>query len=186
MPPGDQGEPPLHQPGGERPGIGHDLGRVLAEGGLGGQLQHHRLAGDGVDRAGRPGRPGKTALSTASAMLGAAEDHPAPGSAHGLVGGEGHEVGVGHGAGVDPGGDQAGEVGHVDEQQRPHVGGDVGEGGEVELARVGAVAGDDHPRPDLGGAGTDLVVVDRPVLAVDGVSVEAVELAREVGRASRG
>ena len=57
--------------------------------------------------------------------------------------------------------DQAGEVGHVgEEQQRSDLVGDLAERGEVPHARVGRGAGHDHLRPVLAREGADLVHVD--------------------------
>ena len=59
------------------------------------------------------------------AMLLLAQDHAAPGAPEGLVGGGGDHVGIGHGGGVEPGGHQAGDVGHVHEEVGPHLVGDL-------------------------------------------------------------
>ena len=78
--------------------------------------------------------------------------------------GGGDHVGVGHGVGVQPGGDQAGEVCHVDQEVGVDTVGDLPELGEVELTWVGGPAGHDHLRPVLLGECGDLVVVDGAVL----------------------
>jgi hypothetical protein len=57
--------------------------------------------------------------------------------------------------------DEAGEVRHVDPQQRADLVGDLAEAREVELARVGRPAGDDDLRLVLDGEALDLVHVDR-------------------------
>ena len=102
------------------------------------------------------------------------------------MGGERDEVGVRHRRRVGAARDQAGEVRHVDKQQRAHVAGDVLEGGEVEEARVRAVAGDDQRRGHLVGARAHLVVVDAAVGVADRVRLEVVELAAEVHRRAVG
>ena len=58
-----------------------------------------------------------------------------------------HNVGVRDGAGVQAGGNKAGEVGHIYPQFRPHLVGNGAEGREVLVARVGGPAGDNHLRP---------------------------------------
>ena len=73
-------------------------------------------------------------------------------------------------------GDEAGEVRHVDHQLRADRVGDLAEGGEVEVARVGRAAGDDHLRPVLVGEPRDLVHVDEVVLAAHVVGDDLVEL----------
>ncbi len=56
--------------------------------------------------------------------------------------------------------DQPGDVGHVCHQQRRHFVGDLPELGEVDLARVRAIAAQDHLRPQLAGLGPHAVEVD--------------------------
>ena len=90
------------------------------------------------------------------------------------------DIGVRDRVGVLAGGDEAGEVGHVDHQLGADRVGDLAEGGEVELARVGGPAGDDQRRPVLLGEARDLVHVDPQVLAADVVGDRVVELAGDV------
>ena len=71
----------------------------------------------------------------------------------------------GHRVRVQPGGDEAGEVRHVDHQQRADLVGDRAEALEVEEARVGRPAGEQQLRPALLGDPLDLVHVDPVVLA---------------------
>ena len=81
---------------------------------------------------------------------------------------------------MDAAGDEAGEVGHVDDEQRAGLVGDVAHAGEVEDARIGAASADD----DLGlfaqGDGFELVVVDGFGVFADVVGDDLVELAGEV------
>ena len=86
----------------------------------------------------------------------------------------------GHRARVQAGGDQPGEVGHVDQQQRADLVGDLAERGEVELARVGGPAGDDHLRLALLGEPRDLVHVDPVSSRRRPVRRDVVEPARDV------
>ncbi len=94
--------------------------------------------------------------------------------------GGGDDLRVGHGRRVDSGGDEAGEVGHVDDEQRSDLVGDLAHAGEVEDARIGAASADD----DLGffghGDGFEFVVVDGFGIFADGVGRDLVELAGEV------
>ena len=64
--------------------------------------------------------------------------HPAARPAQRLVGRRRDQVGVRERARVDAGRDEAGDVGHVDEQQRADVGGDRGHPLEVPDPRIGA------------------------------------------------
>ena len=66
----------------------------------------------------------------------------------------------GHRVGVHAGGDEAGDVGDVGHQQGAALVGDLAEGGEVDGARVGAVAADDELGPVLQRQRAHLVVVD--------------------------
>ena len=84
------------------------------------------------------------------------------------------------------GGDEPGEVGHVDEQLRADRVGDLAEGGEVEVARIGGPAGDDHLRLVLVGEPLDLLHVAAQVLAADVVGDDVVEPARRRSASSRG
>ena len=110
--------------------------------------------------SGPPWLPGKIERLMSAFELLAAEDQPAAGTAEGLVDGRRDDVGVLDRVRVLAGGDEAGEVGHVDHQLRADRVGDLAEGGEVELARVGRPAGDDQLRPVLLGEPRDLVHVD--------------------------
>ena len=130
--------------------------------------------------SGPPCWPGKTERSIVLGELLAAEDHPAARAAEGLVDRGGDDVGVLDRVRVLAGGDEAGEVGHVDHQLRADRVGDLAERGEVELARVGRPAGDDHLRPVLVGEPRDLVHVAAVVLAAHVVGDDLVELARDV------
>jgi hypothetical protein len=73
---------------------------------------------------------------------------------------DGHDVGVGDRLGWTPAGDQAGDVGDVGGQIGADLLGDLGEGREVERARVSRCAGPDQPRSLLAGEAADLVHVD--------------------------
>ncbi|GMA91303.1 hypothetical protein GCM10025869_18320 [Homoserinibacter gongjuensis] len=72
------------------------------------------------------------------------------------------------------------EVRHVDPELGAHLVGDRPERREVELARVGRPAGDDHLRLHLEGGAAHLIHVDAERLGVDLVGVGLVELAGEV------
>src|SRR5690606_13364020 len=77
---------------------------------------------------------------------------------------------------VHAGGDQAGHVGHVDEQVGTDLVGDGAEAGEIQHLRVGGEAGNDHLRLVLDGQTLDFVVVDQ-ALIVDAVLHGVVQLA---------
>ena len=110
----------------------------------------------------------------------AAEDHAAARAAERLVDRRRDDVGVRDRARVLAGGDQAREMGHVDEEEGADRVGDLAERGEVEVARIGRPAGDDHLRLVLVGEPLDLLHVAAQVLAPDVVGDDVVELARDV------
>ena len=126
--------------------------------------------------SGPPWRPGNTVLSIAAASVRldrrevgrvdrrraarAAEDQAAARPAQGLVRGGRDDVRVRERARVDARRDEARDVGHVDEQQRPDAMGDLRHALEVDDPRIGRRAGDDHLGPDFAGLGLERVVVD--------------------------
>jgi hypothetical protein len=79
-------------------------------------------------------------------------------------------------------GDEAGEVGHVDHQERVHLSRDLRKGREVEDARVGAVAGDDHLGTELEGALPYRLHVEDARRLVDEIRLEVIDLAAEADR----
>ena len=81
---------------------------------------------------------------------------------------------------MQAGGDQAGEVGHIDHQVGADLVGDAPERGEVELTRVGRPAGQDGLRAVFPGQPLDLGHVDQVVLFAHVVGGDVVELAGEV------
>ena len=81
---------------------------------------------------------------------------------------------------MQAGRDQPGEVGHVDDQVRADLVGDLPEALEVQQARVRRPAGEDHLRPALVGDPLHLVHVDQARLAVDLVGGDVVQLAADV------
>ena len=110
-----------------------------------------------------------------------AEDHAAPGAAEGLVGSGGHYVGIRHRGGVEPHSHQASDMGHIHKQIGSHLVGDIGKGLEVDGARIGGGAGQEHAGPVLFGQIAHLVVVD-VALVVDAISHDIIVFSREVDR----
>ena len=115
-----------------------------------------------------------------------AQDHAAAGTAQGLVGGGGDNVGIGHGALVNASGDETGDVGHIDHEESADGISDLTELGEVDLAGIGGSAGKDHLGLALLRDAVDLVVVDHFGLIVEGVGDLMEVLAGDVDRAAVG
>ena len=119
---------------------------------------------------GPPWSPGNTAESIALACSSRHTIAPPARSAQRLVGREGDDVGVRDGVRVHPAGDEAGDVGHVEHQQRPHLVGDLAERLGLDEPRVRRRARDDEPRALGLGAVAHLVEVD-PLARVGPVEV---------------
>ena len=112
------------------------------------------------------------------------EDYAATGTAEGLVGRGGHNVGVLHGVVEQTGGDEAGGVGHVNPEDGPDAVGDLPHAGIVPLAGVGRGASDDELRALCEGDFLHLVVVDEAGVFPDAVGDGFIEDAGRVdGRA---
>ena len=158
--------PVSHQRGGERLGPGDRPLLALAELLGRGDPQGDGLGGDHVlERAAL--LAGEDRRVDLLGVLLAADDHPRAGTADRLVGRRRDDVGVGHGVRVDAGGDEAGEVGHVDHEEGADVVGDRPEALEVLDPRVGRPAGEEELRPALEGDPLDLVHVDQVGLGGD-------------------
>ena len=153
---------------------------ALPELGLGGELERDGLAGDHVlERAALlSGEHRGVELLRQCLVVG--EDDAAAGTAEGLVRRRRDHVGVRDGGGVQSGGDESGEVRHVDHEVCADLVGDATERGEVELAWVGGPAGQDQLRAMLTRETLDLVHVDEMVVLADVVRGDVVELAGEV------
>ena len=83
---------------------------------------------------------------------------------------------------MQAGGDQAGDVRHVDEEEGVRLVGDLAQTGEVDGARIGGRAGEDHAGLVLHGEAFDLVVVEAFGLGGDAVGHDVEEVAAEVHR----
>ncbi len=92
------------------------------------------------------------------------EDHAPTRTAQRLVRGGGGHMGMRERRGVFARGHQPGEMRHVDVQPGADAVGDLAHAGEIDLARDGRAAGDDHLGLVFLGQRLDLVVVQRVVL----------------------
>ena len=78
--------------------------------------------------------------------------------------------------------DKPGNVRHVDHEPRVCEFRDLCHAFEVNAARIGRAARDQHRWPDLSGLAFDGVVVEESRVAVDAVVVDFEPLPRDVGR----
>ena len=72
------------------------------------------------------------------------KDHAAARASERLVGRGGGDMGMREGGGVDAGCHKACEMGHIDMENGADLVGDLPEAGEIDDARIGGTAGDDH------------------------------------------
>ena len=130
---GDEIEAAREQGVGQRLGVFHGLGGVIAEGRLHRLAEADRLGGDDVHQRAAL-RAGEDAGVHFLGKFLLAQDHAAARAAQGLVSRGGDNVGIGHGALVLPARDQTGNVRHVDHEQRAVAMGNVGEFFKIERA----------------------------------------------------
>ena len=133
-------------------GVGAELGtQRLSEGdGLGGDDMHERAAL----------LAGEDSLVDGGGEILAADDEAGARSAQGFVRGGGGDVRVRHRRRMDAAGDQAGDVGHVEDVVRANLVCDLAHAGEVPEAGIGAASADDDLGLFADGDGFELVVVD--------------------------
>jgi hypothetical protein len=114
----------------------HNLSPVRLELGSGGFLQGHRDGGRGVIV--RPTLQGwKHRAIDGIGVFGLAQNHGATRPTQALVSGGHHHIGIGDGALMYPGDDEAGDMSDIGHEAGPNFPGDVAESLEVKLARVG-------------------------------------------------
>ena len=110
--------------------------------------------------SGPPWMPGKTARSTSLAYSALHRIRPPRGPRSVLCVVVVTKSATGTGLSCSPAATRPGVVGHVDEQLRAAVAGDLGELAVRDLARIGAGPGHDQLRLVLAGQRGDLVEVD--------------------------
>ena len=122
-------------------------------------LERHRLAGDDMHQR-TALQAGKNRRVDRFLVLGLHQDDAAARAAQRLVCGGGDDIGMRYRIRIDPGGDQAGVMRHIDHEDCADGFGHPGETGEVNLQRVGGSAGDDQLRLVFMRQGFHAVVVD--------------------------
>jgi len=143
--------------------------------------QSHRLGRDHVlERAAL--ETGKDLLVDVLPEPLLAEDQTAAWATQGLVSGGRDDVRVRHGRGVDPRGDEPGDVRHVHDEHRANLVGDALERREIDDARVGATAADQDARPLPARDVAHLVIVDAARVLAHAVVRRAEQRPRKVHR----
>src|SRR5207244_5125313 len=94
--------------------------------------------------------------------------------------------GVGPRARVRTADNEPGEVGNDDHQRATDAIGDLAEAAEVDYARIGRTAGDDHLRPVLRREPLDLVEIDAVVVTAHAIGHHVEPLAGEIYRRAVG
>ena len=182
VPPVTSRTPLRSKPVGEGPGVVHDPGRIVGEGGAAGFGQGHGLGRHHVGQ--RTAEDHRAPFVHVGGVLLRAQHQATPRAAQRLVRRRGHDVGVGNRVEI-PGehlsGHQPGEVGHVDHEGGTDLVGDVGQDGEVGVPRIGRVPGHEHQRAELPGLGGDGPVVEEAGGGIDPVAGLVEQLSRDVG-----
>src|SRR5699024_6302259 len=127
------------------------------------------------------GEDGGVELFVELGVAAGGQNQAAARAAQGLVGGGGDDVGMRQGAGVLAASDEAGDVGHVDEEPGADGVGNLAHAGPVDGARVGGKTTNEHFRLMFVGEALDLVVVEQAGVGVDAVLDGVVLAPGEVG-----
>ena len=157
---GHQLHSPLHKAVRQGGGIFHHLLLVGLELRLERLPQGHRLGGDDMHQRAALGAGENGGVELLGKVFVVGQQHAAPGPPEGLMGSGGHHMGVGHGRGVQPGGHQPRDMGHIHPQVGPHLVRDGPEPLEVNDPWIGGGPGDNHAGPALLGHPFQRVVVD--------------------------
>ena len=176
-----QAEALLGQGLGERRSIAHDLLGVALKGRIGGFAEGHGLAGNGMFE-GPTLQTGEDRLVDRRGVLGLGEDATTTRTTKGLVGGERDDVGVRNRVRMHPAGDEPGDMGGIEHEQRANLVGDGPDGFGIDDARVCSCPGDDHLGALTQRRLADLVVVDPLIGGRDAIGHEVVEETRDVDR----
>ena len=104
---------------------------------------------------------------------------PPRGPSQGLVCRRRHDVHVGHRAGVDPGGNEAGDVGDVRHHDSAGFPPDPGEALEIDQARIGGGAAEQEFGPVALRQVGDFIVIEPAAPGVDPVRHRLVKPARD-------
>ena len=172
-------QPDSCKSGGERFRVGEHLFLIRDEFRRGGVAETDGLRRDDVHERSALGA-GEHDFVDIGSEFRFAKNHAAARAAEGFVGGRGDDIGPIARVGMHTGGDQAGEVGHVDQENGADRIGHLTEAGEIDDARIGAAAGDDHFRLVFLGQARELVVIDTLIFFADAIGDHFIELAGKI------
>ena len=115
-----------------------------------------------------------------------AHDDTAPGSAEGLVGGGGYDIGIGYGAWIFAAGYEACEVSHIHHEEGSHFVGNGCHSFKVDDSGVSAGAADNEFRTDFFGCLFHSFVVQKFIFFTDTVGNDIEVVAGNIDRAAVG
>ena len=172
-------KPCVHQALRQGARVGHHLLLVLHEFRLHGFQEADRLGRHHVHQRSAL-HAGEDRLVDGRAEFLLRQDDAGARTAQRLVRGGGDDVGVLAGVGMQARGHQSGDVRHVHQEDGAHGIGNLAEAREIESARIGAGAGDDHLGLVLLRQALQFVVIDALVFLAHAVGDHLVRLAGEV------
>ena len=181
----DYAEARIHQALRQGARVGHHLLLVLHESRLHGFQETHRLGCHHVHQRSAL-HSGKDHFVDGRAELLLRQNEPGARPTQGLMRGRGYDVRVLAGIGMQTGCHQPGDVGHIDEEDCAHGVGDLAKAREVDDARIGAGARDNHLGLVFLRQPLHFVVIDALVFLAYVVGHHLVRLAREVQRVAVG
>ncbi len=166
---------------GEGLGIGLNLLLVSLEGRLHGLGEANGLGGDDVhERAALT--PGEDRAVEGLFVLLLGKDEAAARTAEGLVRGRGNKVAMRDRVGVEPGGNEPGDVGDVGEDVGVHAAGDLRHPLEINFPRVGRGTDGDHLRLFAFGLLGQAIVIDMAGFGVHPVVDDIIQFPGEIHR----
>ena len=159
--------------------FGHGV-LIRAEFRLQGLAQRYGLRRDHMHQraALTAGENGRINLAGDGLVVG--KDQAAARAAQRLMGGSGGDIGKADGRRMLARGDQASDMRHIHHQIRAAFIGDFAEAPEIDCARIGRCARDDHARPMLHGQRAHLLIVDQTGFRIAAVGDNVVKLAGEI------
>ena len=165
---GNQDKAVFHQPGSQRLRIFQQLCLVFFKIGAHRFLQGHCFGCNHMHQRAAL-NAGKNCLVDRLGMFGPAKDHAATRPTQGLVGGRGHDVGVGDRAGMQAGCDQSGDMRHIDHEQDSQFLGDFTNAFKINNPRISAGAGHNDVRSVFPRQPFQIVIINPVMHVIDAI-----------------